>query len=83
VPNGAGSSSRRPEAPASPEPEADRDGDPAELTERGQLRLGELEGWNRIWVFPKIMVPQNGWFRMEKSIKVDDLGVPLFLETST
>ena len=44
VPNGAGSSSRRPEAPASPEPEADRDGDPAELTERGQLRLGELEG---------------------------------------
>ena len=44
VPNGAGSSSRRPEAPASPEPEVDRDGDPAELTERGQLRLGELEG---------------------------------------
>ena len=37
VTNGAGSSSRRPEAPASPEPEADRDGDPAELTERGQL----------------------------------------------
>ena len=29
-------------------------------------------------VFPKIGVPQNGWFIMEKSIKMDDLGVPLF-----
>ena len=28
-----------------------------------------------IWVFPKIGVSQNGWFIM------DDLGVPLFLET--
>ena len=31
-----------------------------------------------IWVFPKIGVPQNGWFN---PIKMDDLGVPLFLET--
>ena len=35
-----------------------------------------------IWVFPKIGVPQNVWFIMENPIKMDDLGLPLFSETS-
>ena len=34
-----------------------------------------------IWVFPKIGVPQNGWFILENPIKMDDLGVPPFKET--
>ena len=32
-------------------------------------------------MFPKIGVPQNGWFIVEMPIKMDDLGVSLFLET--
>ena len=33
-------------------------------------------------MFPKIVVPQNGCFIVEDPIKMDDLGVPLFSETS-
>ena len=32
---------------------------------------------------PNIENPQNGWFTVENLIKMDDLGVPLFSETST
>ena len=45
------------------------------------LFMRPLEYVFQIWVFPKIGVPQNGWFIMENPIKMEDLEVPLFLET--
>ena len=36
-----------------------------------------------IWVVSMAMgVPHNGWFTRENAIKMDDLVVPLFMETT-
>ena len=41
-------------------------------------KVGKL---NPYGYFPKIGVSQNGWFVMENPLKMDDLGITLFLET--
>ena len=46
---------------------------------RELIDLGTYDG--SICVFPKIGVPQNAGFIMENLIEIDELGLPLFLET--
>lgn len=36
-----------------------------------------------LWRFPENGVAQNGWFIRDTPIKIDDLRVPPFRETST
>ena len=46
---------------------------------------GLIDSWDS-WVFPKNwgIFPQNGWVKIRESpIRIDDLGVPLFSETSS
>ena len=45
------------------------------------IQTASRNSWT-IRVFPKIGVPQNGWFIMKNPIKMDDSEVPLFSETS-
>ena len=61
-------------------------------TNTGDMSISTLQWWLcfpicvSIYIyihrcFQKIWIPQNGWFIMENLIKMDDLWVPLFLET--
>ena len=70
----------------------DKTWDPGDMAERcstvfhNQMHLTlqiPIPRKKKTWEFPKIGVPHKGWFIMENPIKMDDLGVPLFLETPT
>ena len=49
------------------------------MARKDEFRLNEHDS---IWMLPKIVVPQTGWFIMENPIKTDDLGgTPIFGNT--
>ena len=54
-----------------------------QANENSKLLAWDLGGINSKWVFPKIVVPQNGWFTMENPMKMDHLGgfPPIFGNT--
>ena len=61
-------------------------GSPSRCDFGGGFFWGEKNPWLLVfcnfWCFPKIGVPQNGWFIIrEHPIRMDDLEVPFFLET--
>ena len=47
---------------------------------KGHILVANLSIRLLIRVFPKIEIPENGRFTVGNPVKMDDLGVPLFLE---